>query len=414
MQKPRGRRLRKTLPFFLLMFFGLTSNGVFAASVSNNAVPSPWERVQQEATGQTVYFNAWGGDERINSYIRWASDELKQQYDIDLKLVKIDDTSTVISRLLSEKSIGRDTEGSVDLVWINGENFRAMKKNGLLSGPFTLELPSMKYIDPVEKPTAFVDFGEPVDGMEAPWGMAQLVFMYDSARVKSPPKSALDLLAFAKMYPGRVTYPSPPDFIGTTFLKQLLTELATHPAVLQKPIKPGQFSTVTKPLWDYLDQLHPLLWREGKLFPRNHLSMTPMLDDGEILLSMTFNPLYASAAMEKGELAPSVRTYVHKGGVLGNTHFLAIPYNSSAKAAAKVAINFLMSPRAQARKADPRVWGDPTVLTMSRLSEQDRQRFNALAKGQATLTAQQLGSVLPEPHVSWVEALEKAWVERYR
>ncbi len=409
-----GRKLRQTVLLFLSMLPGLIDNEVFAAFIVDNHVSLPWEKIQQEARGQTVYFNAWGGDERINSYIRWAGDDLKRQYDIDLKLVKVDDISTVTSRLLSEKSVGRDTGGSVDLVWINGENFRAMKKNGLLYGPFTLELPSMKYIDPVEKPTTVVDFGEPVFGMEAPWGMAQLIFIYDSSVVKSPPKSARELLAFAKKHSGRVTYPSPPDFIGTTFLKQLLTELAIHPAVLQKPVDPAQFSAVTKPLWDYLDQLHPYLWRGGKLFPKNNLSMTPLLDDGEIMLSMTFNPMYASAAIENGELAPSVRTYVHNGGMLGNTHFLAIPYNSSAKAAAKVVINFLMSPKAQARKADPGVWGDPTVLSMSRLSEQDRQRFEALPKGQATLTPEQLGNVLPEPHVSWVDAVEKTWVQRYR
>jgi ABC-type uncharacterized transport system YnjBCD substrate-binding protein len=32
-----------------------------------------------------------------------------------------------------------------------------------------------------------------------------------------------------------------------------------------------------------------------------------------------------------------------------------------------VTANFLLSPEAQARKQDPKVWGDPTVLAMERL-----------------------------------------------
>ena len=399
-----------------LMLLSLTITQAWAATSVSSPVEqkNAWTKVVEEARGQTVYFNAWGGDSRINNYIRWAGSEISKRYGVELKLVKVDDISSVVSRILSEKSAGRSTRGTVDLIWINGENFKSMKHGQLLYGPFSSDLPAMNYIDTTEKPTTIVDFGEPVDGMEAPWGMAQLVFIYDSDRIKTPPVSAEELLAFARQNPGRVTYPSPPDFVGTTFLKQLLSELISDKDVLQKPVSDKDFQAITKPLWDYLDQLHPLLWRKGRSFPVNNLALTPLLDDGEIMLSMTFNPVYASAAIANGELADTVRTYVHKKGTLGNTHFLAIPFNSSAKAGAKVAINFLLSPEAQARKANPDVWGDPTVLSMSRLSSEDLSRFEKLSLGAATLTSDQLGKALPEPHSSWVSAMEKAWQQRYR
>jgi hypothetical protein len=44
-------------------------------------------------------------------------------------------------------------------------------------------------------------------------------------------------------------------------------------------------------------------------------------------------------------------------GALTNSHFLAIPFNASARAGAKVVVNFLLSPAAQARKSDPAFWG---------------------------------------------------------
>ncbi len=407
---------RQSLTFIFAAIFILLP--ITTLSIGNAYANSHWQQTTATAKGQTVYFNAWGGSERVNDYIAWAADQVKQRYGITLKHVKVKDVSTVVSRILAEKTAGRTDKGTVDMVWINGENFRSMKKNGLLYGPFVNDLPSFTFVDPVQKPTTVLDFGEPVDGLEAPWGMAQLVFIYDTEvftkKGLKPPRNANELLQFAKKNKGRVTYPLPPDFIGTTFLKQLLVELTPNPGVLLKPVTESDFTAVTSPLWHYLDALHPFMWRGGKTFPVNNPAMTPMLDDGEILISMSFNPSYASSAIASGELPDTVRTYVQSLGTIGNSHFLAIPFNSKATAAAQVVINFLMSPEAQARKADPNVWGDPTVLSMNRLSGRERKYFTDLSQGLATLSAQELGKALPEPHSSWVTALEAAWLERYR
>jgi len=47
---------------------------------------------------------------------------------------------------LNEKSAGV-TSGSLDLVWINGENFRTAKQGRLLRGPFAEQLTNIKYFD---------------------------------------------------------------------------------------------------------------------------------------------------------------------------------------------------------------------------------------------------------------------------
>lgn len=396
----------------------VTSMPSAMANKQSSVTTASWQQTVEKSKGQTVYFNAWGGSEQINTYIDWATEQVDQRYGISLKHVKVSDTASVVSRVLAEKMAGRKENGTVDIVWINGENFRSMKHNGLLYGPFVSDLPSFQGVDPQQKPTTILDFGEPVEGLEAPWGMAQLVFIYDASMFDKtgvkPPKSAAELLEFARKHKGRVTYPLPPDFVGTTFLKQLLNELTLEPDVLLKPVSVSDFDKATAPLWNYLDEIHPLLWREGKSFPSNNLALTPLLDDGEIFLSMTFNPAYASSAIASGELPDTVRTYVHNAGTLGNTHFLAIPFNSDASEAAKVVINFLLSPEAQSHKADPDVWGDPTVLSMSRLNSQERKRFMSLPLGPATLSPDAMGNALPEPHSSWVIALEQAWQARYR
>ena len=373
-----------------------------------------WSNVLEEAKGQKVYWHAWGGAPRINEYISWVANELKRQFDVELEHVKIDDTANVVSRVLAEKAAGKNSNGSVDLIWINGENFAAMKKeNLLLDYNWATKLPNWDKVDVNGKPTVVNDFTIPTDGLESPWGMAQLVFMYDSKTLSNPPKSTIELLKWTRKNPGRFTYPQPPNFHGTTFLKQLLIESIEDPENLSLPVNQSEFDDQIKPLFDYLDKLHPNLWRSGRTFPQNSTSMRQSLADNELEISFSFNPADASNAIANNELPPTIRTFVFENGTIGNTHFVAIPFNSSVQAGALVTANFLISPVAQARKQDPEIWGDPTVLDVKNLELKDRKLFDEISLGVATLTPEELGNVIPEPHPTWVTAIEKKWIETY-
>jgi putative thiamine transport system substrate-binding protein len=369
-----------------------------------------WTAIERAARGQTVYFNAWAGSERINAYLQWAAAELAQRFGVKLEHVKITDTAEVVKRVRAEKGAGRRDDGSVDLVWINGENFLAMKREGLLFGPWSEALPSYAKVDVAGKPTTRVDFSEPVDGLEAPWGMAQLTFYADSARVAQPPGSVDELIAWARQNPGRFTYPRPPAFHGSTFLKQVLMERSADRAPLYAPHRAEAFAAVTAPLWSTLDVLHPLLWKQGRQFPASNTVMRQMLADGELAISLTFNPNEVANEIAARRLPPTVTAYQHRAGTIGNTHFLAIPFNARAKAAAQVTANFLLSPAAQARKADIQVWGDPTVLALDKLSDAERALF---AAGAAPGQVRQSAPAIPEPHASWVDPIEREWARRY-
>jgi putative thiamine transport system substrate-binding protein len=289
-----------------------------------------------------------------------------------------------------------------------------MKQNELLFGPFTERLPNFELVDFADKPTTLIDFTVPTDGLEAPWGMAKIVFIYDSARVRDTPGSIPRLLDWAAAHPGRFTYPGPPAFTGSTFLKQVLIELAPDPQVLQAPVADeAQLAQVTAPLWAYLDRLHPLLWRGGALFPASAAAQRQLLDDGEVDISITFYPSEAASAIANGLLPESARTFVLDGGTIGNTHFVAIPFNARAKEGAMVVANFLIGAEAQARKQDVAVWGDETVLDLAKLSAEDRRRFEALPKGLASLTPEELGATLLEPHPTWMTRIEAEWQRRY-
>jgi len=170
---------------------------------------------------------------------------------------------------------------------------------------------------------------------------------------------------------------------------------------------------VTAPLWDYLDALHPHLWRGGRQFPASGPELRSLMGNGELSLAFTFYPSEPAAAVADHELPPSTRSYVLDEGTLGNVHFVAIPFNSPHKAGALVLANFLLSPEAQAHKQDLAVWGDRTVLDVARLDPETQALFEIDAENPAMLPATALEETLAEPHPSWMDALEAAWQARY-
>lgn len=390
-----------------LAALSLTLAGAAAADTN----PADWEAVLSEARGQTVYWNAWGGSTTTNDFIAWIAERVSEEHGVTLEHVKLSDTADAVSRVLAEKSAGKDEGGAIDLIWINGANFAAMKEADLLFGPFAEDLPNWQYVD-VDGKTVTTDFTVPTEGYESPWAMAQVVFIHDSETLPEPPKSAEALAEWIAANPGRFTFPQPPDFLGTTFLKQMLLELVEDPAVLQEPAG-EDYAEVTEPLWDWLATVTPDLWRSGRAYPQTGPRQLQLINDGEIDMAISFSPGEATAAIANEQLPESARTFVLDGGTLGNASFVAIPYNASAAAGAMVVANTLLSPEAQLRAQTPDILGYGTVLDMDALPEADREAFAALELGVATLSPAELGQALPEPHPSWMTRIEADWTERY-
>ncbi len=356
-----------------------------------------WKKIEAGAVGQQVYFHAWGGNQEINRYIQWTKKELQRRYRVTLHHVKLTDVSETTSRLIAEKTVGKEKGGTVDLVWINGENFRSLKKNKMLFGPFVDALPNWKYVD--TSLPVFTDFSEPTDGLEAPWGIGQWVFIFDTKKTPNPPRSFAEVLKYAKKHPHRLTYPRPPEFHGTAFLKSLLIELTNNDPRLQKPMSKADYDALTPSLWAYLDVFHSLAWREGKQFPSGTAETLQLLDDGQIDLGISFNPNAVYAAQAAGNLAESTEAYAMEQGALSNVHFLTVPWNANAKAGALVAINFLLSPEAQSRKGNIAIWGDPSVL--------QKEYLTGSAKNAKVFKS------ISELHSTWTRAIENEWFKRY-
>ena len=382
-----------------------------AALWAGSAWAGDWALVLAQAKGQEVFFHAWGGDPKINAFIAWVGEEAAARYGVTLTHVKLAATSDAVARVQAEQAAGKGSGGAVDLIWINGENFAAMKRAGMLYGPFAQSLPNWALVDTLGKPATVTDFTEPTQGLESPWAMAQLVFEHDSAKLADPPKSILALADWAKANPGRFTYPQPPDYLGLTFLKQVLYALLPDPLILQRPA--ADADPALKALWQFLDALHPNLWRQAKAFPPNEAALGQLLADDEVAIAFAFNPGRASAEIAAGTLPDTVRTFVLDGGTIGNASFVAIPFNANAAAGAQVVANLLLEPAVQARAQDASVLGFQTVLNMDALTPADRALFQDAPRGPATLSPAELGPTLLEPHASWMTQISDQWARRY-
>ena len=376
------------------------------------ALADDWQATLEGARGQTVYFNAWGGDTRTNDFLAWVGNETERLYGVSVEHVKLTDTAEAVTRVLSEKTVGQDADGAVDLIWINGPNFLAMKEQGLLHGPFVPQLPNAKYLDLSPESAASVDFTVPVDGMESPWRLAKFVFVADTARAGDLPSSMAGFVDWAAAHPGRMTHPDASNFMGATFLKQALVELAPDAAALQSAPTDESYAAATAPLWAWYDALRPNLWRAGEAFPEDESVQTKLLNDGEIDIAMSFDPASTAAFIEQGLLPETARVFVPEGGSIGNISFVAIPYNAAHKAGAEVVANFLLEPATQAKAQDISILGSFSVLDPAKLGPEEQALFAALPAAPALPRLEDLGPTLLEPHPGWMTRVTADWAQR--
>ncbi len=403
----------------IFIVFILIAAGLWAGGKQEQTLPfeqryqsMSWDQIVAEARDQKLYWYMWGGSDLINKFVNgYVAERLEREYGVTLEMVPVTDAATFVNKVLGEKQAGRDSDGSVDVMWINGENFRTMREANLLFGPYADRLPNGQYVDAADSSIAN-DFGYPVEGFESPYGSAQVVMVYDSAKVPEPPRTVEDLLDWIRANPGKFTYPAIPDFTGSVFVRHLFYHVAGGYEKLLGPFDRELFDTIAPKLWELLNGLEPYLWRQGNTYPETHTKVQDLLANGEVYFDVSYNPGEAASLVSQGRYPESVRTFVFDTGTIGNTHYVAISYNSSSKAAAMVLANLLLDPAAQYEKSRPEVWGDLTVLNVGGLPRQWREKFMSLPRPPSVLPPDVLSSrKIPELQASWLEAIEKGWTQ---
>jgi putative spermidine/putrescine transport system substrate-binding protein len=335
-----------------------------------------WDEIIESARGSTVNMMMWTGDPYINDYMRgYVTDALMEKYGVTLR-ISSGQGNQIVSLLMTEMEAGTESS-KIDMVWINGETFYQLREIEGLHGPFLHRLPNSSGLD-LDNPFISVDFQQPIDGYEAPWGNVQFVVIYDTLRVRNPPLNSRELAKWVEKNPGRFTFDA--SFTGMTFLKSLLVEIAGDPELLAGPFDSATYDRHSTVLWQYLNDNKKHFWRQGETFPESVAQLHQLFVNGEVDFTMSNNDGEVDNKVDRGLFPGSTTTFVLDAGTIQNTHYLGIPRFARNKPAAFVAINFLLSPAAQLEKLTPQVWGDGTVLDIDALSQKDRAAFQSLPK----------------------------------
>ena len=368
----------------------------------------PWSEVLAEAEGQTVDLWMFGGDDAGNAYVDDTLAPAAAELGVTLRRVPIADTGEAIRRMLAENAAGR-TDGSVDLVWVNGDNFATGRQADAWLCGWAEDLPNRQYVAS-DDPLVAEDFGVPVDGCESPWHKAQFTFVYDAARVDDPPTSLAGLLDWAEANPGRFTYPAPPDFTGSVFLREALYSVAGGPDEVPDRFDQAAYDDLTPALFERLREVAPSLWREGSTYPRDEQQLLELFADGEVDYAMTYGPATLEGLVADGTLPDTTTVLTLDEGTVGNASFLGLPAAAGDQAGAMVVANLALSPEQQAAKADPEVWGQFTVLDVALLDAEDQQLFDALPESEVLPPYEQLSeNAQPELGSDWVGPLDEGW-----
>ena len=319
------------------------------------------------------------------------------------------DIDDILAKLSGEKQAGLE-KGSIDMIWINGENFYSAKENGLLFGPFADKLPNFeKYIDENDEEVKY-DFGFPIEGYEAPYGKAQLVLINDSVVTPETPRNAEEFMEFCKKYEGKVTYPALPDFTGSAFVRTLIYDIVGHEQFMNMEPDKEVVKEAIEPALEYLRELNQYLWNQGKTFPATSGEVDNMFQDGELVMTMNYGPYTAAVGIENGSYTETTRTFLFDNGTVGNTNYIAIASNSPNKAGAMVAINEIISAEVQASQFEE--LRTLPVVSYDKLSDEEKARFDNVDIGKGVLPQDELlKKRLPEMPANLVPIIEEIWLE---
>jgi len=365
-----------------------------------------WTKVEKNSEGTQVNMYMYGGAQEVNRYMdEVVAPVLKRSNNINLNRIPLTDIKDTVNKLIVEKQAGL-SRGSVDIVWINGEKFKELKDNGVLWGDFTKKLPSMELINPR---TRDKDFGERIEGLEAPWGESQFNFIY-RGKGEKPFTDHVTLMEYVEANPGRFTYPAIPDHTGSAFVRNMAMDILGAENVVN--MTPEGLEENLKVVWQYFEDIKPYLWRRGETYPEGEGKLDTLYRNGEVDVAMGYTISKVSSKILSGGYPKGSKSFLLDNGTLFNNHYLTIPYNSSNKWGALYVINYLLSVEGQLTKQDPGNWGDFTVVDLSKLDDEIKRKFEDLSNQDEIpsfneLSAKRIGEVTPKK----LGIIDKGWLE---
>lgn len=381
-------------------------------------------RAQEEGTVNLYY---WGGSDLLNVWMDRAVAPAMDELGIALNPVRITGTKDAVDLVLAEVNSGRGLgEGSVDMIWLNGENFATLKRQDALFGGFAQELPNSMNLewDP-EDPGALLnlrDFGVETGGAEMPWSGEQYVCAYNADRVAEDevPATFAELRGYLEDNPGKFSYVKPPHYIGNTFVQEAVyahNPDGTGAVPFQQPIDDipaEELARLIAPGLEYLKDLEPLLLDAAggnPRYPEDDAALDGLFLNGEINFNCQFGLYAVATGLATGSYPEAARQFVFPAGnMIKNKNYLAIPSNAPNPAAALVLANWMTSVEAQASKLQQT--GMPSGIDSWTLTEAEAQMIADAAPGLVGVTQAELdANAAPDTNATLVDVIEATWLD---
>lgn len=369
-----------------------------------------WKKILSEAKGQTVNWYMWGGGAKINTYVNDYLGEEAKKYGITLNQVKLNATPEAVNKVLGEKQAGNDKNGSVDLIWINGNNFATGVQADIWHCDWSTKLPNTKYVN-WNSSAVNQDFGLPVNGCESPWATASSGVVYDSKYVKkSNLASAAAFTAWVKKNPGKFTYPAPPDFNGSMTVRRFFYQANGGYNQFLGKFDQAIFDSAMNKTASLLNEIEPYLWRKGATYPATIGDVQKLFATGEISAYLDYGARNAFIEVNNGLYPDSTRVGVFGDGMIGNLSYVTIPYNSPRKAGAQVIANLMLAPQAQMKLQTDGIVGLPAInMNITPISGP----YRSLPISKHSLSPTKLAKKAnPEISADWVNAIDSAWKDK--
>ncbi|MBO6824695.1 MAG: ABC transporter substrate-binding protein [Sneathiella sp.] len=380
-----------------------------------------WSDVEARAKteGEVNWFH-WGGSEKLNAWIERNVVPALAAKGITLKTTRIAGTRDAVDLVLADKQSGKGVgEGSVDAIWLNGDNFYTLVQQDALFGSFADKVPNAEnfFFDPADPASQLnlSDFGTPTEAREMPWSGEQYTCYIDTNRLSKSeaPRDFEGLEAWVKENPGRFTYVKPPHYIGNTFVQTALYAFGGGYEPFQKSITeftPEEFAKLVEPGFNYLRRIEPyLLGGEKAIYPQNQAANQALYNNGEVDMACEFGLYFVSNQIESGAFSETTETLAFpESGMIKNKNFLAIPSNAPNPAAAIVFANVMAEVDLQISKL--KEIGYPLGVDMAKLSEDDQARAVAAAPKHHGVTDAELAALaVADTNASLVKVIETIW-----
>lgn len=387
-----------------------------------------WEDVQARAKEEgTVNLYYWGGSDPINIWMDQVVTPDLAKLGVKLNPVRITGTKDAIDLVLAEKGSGKGIgEGSVDAIWVNGENFATLKRQDALFGAFADKLPNSKNIEwNADDPRSLLnlrDFGVETGAAEVPWSGQQYVCALNTARLSQDdaPGTFAELETYLQANPGKFTYIKPPHYLGNTFVQAAVyahNPDGTGAEPFQQSIDEvgaKELARLITPALEYLKGLeaHLLGAKAGNAqYAEDNKALDGMFLNNEIDMACKFGLYAVAIGLGDGSYPEGAEAFIFpEGNMIKNKNYLGVPSNAPNPAATMVMANYMSSVEAQVSKL--KMTGMPPGIDPWKLSDADSAALTEASPGLVGVTQAQLDeNTAPDTNATLVDVIEAAWLE---